>query len=56
MDGCSKVIQQHPVWKAATLIGGGKRKSAQRTEFMMFSPVFGVLPTCRQWTVACPYG
>ena len=53
MDVCSKVIRQHPVWKAATLIDGGKHKPAQRTEFMMFSLClrFYQLAGSGQWLV-----
>lgn len=50
IDGSSKVIRQHPVWKAATLIDEGKNKSAQRTEQHDVFPCVGVFTNL--WAVA----
>lgn len=50
MDGSSKVIRQHPVWKAATLINEGKNKLAQRTELYDVFPC--VWDFTNLWAVA----
>lgn len=50
MDGNSKVIRQHPVWKAATLINEGKNKSAQWAELYDIFPYVWVFTD--SWAVA----
>lgn len=57
MHGSSKVNRQHPVWKDATLIKGGKNKSALWVELhagflaMTEAPRFGFLLTHEQWSM-----
>lgn len=46
MDGSSKVIREHPVQKATTVIDEDKNKSAQRAELQVFPYVWVITNSC----------
>lgn len=55
MGSSSKVIGQHTVWKAITLLKEGKNKSVKWLDCLLLATVFCFLLTHWCWLMAWPY-